>query len=60
MNSTPRLMGKNIRYLIDHAIVVRFCTPPGSEHYNLLLLDSFNGYTQINDNHRKNDNIKIM
>ena len=37
--------GKSIRDLIDHAIGVRFYTPPRSEHYKLIRLNRFHGLT---------------
>ena len=50
---------KNLRDIIDHAIGVRFYPTPGSEHYKLLCLYRFHGFTHINDDHRNNNENKI-
>ena len=54
LNSKP-CVGNSLRDLIDRTIVVCFYPPPVSEHYKLFQLDQFHGPSNINDNHKNND-----
>ena len=58
LNSNPHGV-KSLRDLINFKIGFLFYPTPGSEHYKLLQLDRFHGYTHINDNHRKNSEKKL-
>ena len=48
INSKPHV-GKILKDLIERVIGVCFYPPPVPEHYKLLCLDRFHGYTHIND-----------
>ena len=50
---------KSLSYIINGTIGVYFVPKPGSEHYKLLLLNRLHESNNINNNHSKNDNIKV-
>ena len=57
LNSNPHGR-KFLRDLIDISFGVRLYPTPGSQHYKLFRLETFNGTIKINDNHKKKNEIK--
>ena len=59
LNFKPHI-GKILRDLIYCASEVFFYPPPCSKHYKLFCLDKFHGPSHINDNHRENNETKLV